>query len=162
MGMDLSCRDTGVAVLSIGKEIKLENAISLKTKARKYPIQFAEFEYELHELQKTFLNIQEMIDAYQPDAIVAEFPFFSQSNKAGVMIGMVWGMCAKYFNMENFVAIQPSALKLWSGSKKGDGKEKVKARVLNQVFLLPHQASNDNIVDAVGICLLFNQLFAEA
>jgi hypothetical protein len=65
---------------------------------------------------------------------------------------MCWGTISQ---LKNAILVEPSALKKWSKSKPKDGKKKVKEKVLERVMLDKNQQSNDNIVDAVGLALLF-------
>lgn len=104
---------------------------------------------ELHD--NTMNRIQNMLIS-QHNVIIVEMPCFTQSAKSAMLIGMCWGAIAQ---LKNAILVEPSALKKWSKSKPKDGKKKVKEKVLERVMLDKNQQSNDNIVDAVGLALLF-------
>jgi Holliday junction resolvasome RuvABC endonuclease subunit len=91
------------------------------------------------------------------DAVIIEMPCFTQSSKSALLIGMCWGVVCDI----DAILVEPSALKKWSGSKRGDRKLKVKEKVLSRVTLELRQQSNDNIVDAVGLALMFSDLISQ-
>ena len=92
------------------------------------------------------------------DVIIVEMPCYTQSAKSAILIGMCWGsMIALNKHID---IIDPSVLKDWSESKKGDKKNKVKEKVLER-FDLTGKDLNDNIVDAIGICLVFSDLISK-
>lgn len=91
------------------------------------------------------------------DAVVIEMPCYTQSSLSALLIGMCWGAIGDI----DAVFVEPSALKKWSNSKKGDGKSKVKEKVLERALLSPKEAANDNIVDAVGLALMMIDLVAK-
>jgi Holliday junction resolvasome RuvABC endonuclease subunit len=101
--------------------------------------------------EATILSITTHIGQCKPDIVVIEMPAFSQTAKSALAIGMCWGAITA---IEVAFLIPPSMLKVWSDSKRGDGKDEVKKKVLERVFLSPTQQRNDNIIDAVGICLM--------
>lgn len=88
------------------------------------------------------------------NVIVVEMPCFTQNAKAAIAIGLCWGSIQSL----DCLFVEPSFLKIWSGSKKGDGKKEVKEKVKRLTCLEKDQLSNDNIVDAVGIGLAFCEL----
>lgn len=90
------------------------------------------------------------------DMVVIEVPCFTQSSKSAMLIGMCWGAICDF----DSVLIEPSALKRWSDSKSGDKKSMVKEKVLSRVTLTAKAASDDNIVDAVGIALMTSDLIS--
>lgn len=161
LAVDMSLRDAGVCVFEKqNNRTIIHEALSLKT--IKEDTKFRALECDALQLNRTMMKIKELEDVYAPAVILVEFPSFSQQASAGIAIGMVWGAWAPYFSMPNFAAIEPSALKIWSGSKKGDAKTKVKEQVLVRVPVLSaKQTSNNNIVDAVGIALMFCDLIHE-
>lgn len=151
LAIDLSYRDTGVCVLKTNpSRTLLEKAISFKNPEMGNG--FDALRSCLSGLNNLYLYISNTIRGCEPDVIIIEMPCFSQSAKSAVAIGMLWGLVSRF---PNSILIEPSALKNWSNSQKGDGKEKVKEKVMSKIPLLKHQYSNDNIVDAVGIALFF-------
>lgn len=157
LAIDLSYRDTGVAILqSSGKMTVVEHAECIKNP------QFGRGFNALCEASKntasTLQALQHLYREARHDAIIIEMPCFTQSAVSALAIGMCWGMVA---SMPDAVLIEPSALKDWSESKRGDKKSVVKSVVSSRVFLEPHKLSNDNIVDAVGIGLLFCDLISQ-
>jgi len=90
------------------------------------------------------------------DMVIIEMPCFTQSSLSALLIGMCWGAIMEV----DPILIEPSAIKRWSGSKKGDKKTKVKEKVLQRVALSQKEASNDNIVDAVGIAFFVSDLIS--
>lgn len=151
MAIDLSYRDTGICVLKKNQDAVLME----KASSHKNPEMGNGFESLKNcaiNLNKLFNELINAIRRYDPDVLIIEMPCFSQSAKSAIAIGMLWGLSSRF---KKAIFIEPSALKKWSESKRGDGKEKVKEKVLSRFHLLPSQSSNDNIVDAIGIALLF-------
>jgi len=91
---------------------------------------------------------------HNANVIVVEMPCFSQSAKAAIAIGICWGAIQKL----DCLFVEPEFLKLWSGSKKGDGKSEVKEKVKRFCVLEKNLLANDNITDAIGIGLAFCEL----
>lgn len=98
-------------------------------------------------------SLNKTIQSYTPDIIIIEMPVFSQSAKSAIMIGMCWGVVASLMNQRTLL-VEPSALKLWSESKRGDKKKSVKEEVMKRFSLSPKTQANDNILDAIGLGLI--------
>ena len=151
MAIDLSYRDTGVCVLKKNQEtVFMEKAVSYKNPEMGNG--FESLKNCASNLNKLFSDLMNVVRTLPPDILIIEMPCFTQSAKSALAIGMLWGLAARF---QKAILIEPSALKNWSESKRGDGKEKVKEKVLSRLHLLSSQSSNDNIVDAIGIALLF-------
>lgn len=107
---------------------------------------------------KTFQRIWQMINESKADIVVVEMPAFTQSAKAALCIGMCWGALSSFIGSDRFCFIEPSVLKSWSESKKGDKKAKVKQKVLDRTNI---QSNDDNIIDAVGIALVTSDIISQ-
>lgn len=152
----MSYRDAGVALLARdGQDVSI-TATSFKNPALP-GIGFHALQEAARNLTKTVIEIKDLINNAQPNIVVIEMPCFTQSSKAALVIGMCWG-CVGDINA-NF--IEPSMLKRWSGSKRGDKKAKVKEKVLNRAIIPQEQISNDNIIDAVGIALMTSDFISQ-
>lgn len=99
------------------------------------------------------ISMMESLIQKNAGVTIVEMPAFSQSAKSAMAIGMCWG----FISQIDGILIEPHQLKYWSESKKGDKKNKVKEKVLERISLGSY-ASNDNIVDAVGIGMMFGDL----
>ena len=158
--MDISFRDTGYAKLNIkfdGSELKQKG--SLKNPA------FGMGFHGLLESAKQFeLNTKKALEKlvyHHCDLIIIEMPAFSQSAKSALAIGICWGALSQWIAHEKVIFVEPRQLKVWSGSKSGDAKNKVKEKVLSRIHL-GSDAQNDNIVDAVGLTLMFSDMLTQA
>lgn len=160
LSIDMSLRAAGVCLLEKGESVTIHEAVCCKT-TKQSGSRFNCFESDSFQLHQSMSAIKKIEEEHKPDAIIVEFPYISQSADAGIAIGMCWGAWNEYFSRSNFVAVEPSALKVWSRSKRGDHKEKVKLEVLNRVWLPEKKQNNDNIIDAIGLALLFLDLYNE-
>ena len=155
MGIDLSYRATGVAVLDARDGVS-ELMLTTCLKNKELGTGFNSFRSAAHSMKVNTLDrIKALRVLYEPDVVIVEVPCFTQSAKSAIAIGMCWGNVA---HIRAAILIEPSVLKKWSGSKKGDKKLKVKDKVLERVTLRPSDASDDNIVDAIGIGFMFIDL----
>lgn len=146
--IDVSYRDTGLAITSYdGFETTL-----IKHKSFKNPISsmgFLGLTKSASLIEETVKLIKNLVNLHQCDVVVIEMPAYTQSAKAAILIGMCWGAYVSIY--KDVIIIPPSALKKWSGSKKGDKKTKVKQKVEEMTGL---SIANDNVLDAIGIALL--------
>lgn len=85
------------------------------------------------------------------DVIVIEIPHISQRASVAIQIGIVWGVLSEILKYEHCFAVDLKALKEWSGSKYGDKKERVRKKVSSRMII---ETNDDNIVDAMGICMM--------
>jgi Holliday junction resolvasome RuvABC endonuclease subunit len=153
MGIDLSYRSTGFAVAEISEDCakitdygKLEN----KELGR---LSFDNLSMAAKSMHATCTKIIKM--SKEHTLTIIEVPSFSQSAKSAMVIGMMWGCVARMLSeINDVILVEPSALKLWSNSDKGDGKERVKIEVLKRVKVDKKSASCSDILDAIGICLM--------
>lgn len=151
IGVDMSYRNTGVCWMTKeGSVIKDVGYCSIENG----PIKLG-----FDGLQEAAYHMMRLVDKIvslcgDRSVVLIEVPSYSQENKSAVVSGMCW-MAAKMIEEKIGLTflIDPSILKTWSHSVKGDKKEKVKEMVLNR---LPVRISNDNIIDAAGICLMFS------
>lgn len=150
VAVDMSYRDAGVCILD-----RDGLSFTIKTHSLQNPkmngIGFHALEDAHNQMFSNFtLRLRELLS--EPyDALIVEMPCFTQSSKSAILIGMCWGIIAEF----DAILVEPSALKYWSGAKKGDSKSPIKTKVTERVFLNPREQSNDNIVDAVGLALMF-------
>lgn len=107
----------------------------------------------------TMIEICSMFALNGADVVVMEIPCFTQSAKSAFMIGALWGALksCNHLNDSNTVIVEPSFIKQWSGSKKGDGKAEVLAKVQSRTMLHKNMMNN-NIVDAIAIGFSFSDL----
>ena len=153
MGIDMSYRDTGVAVAQYHDDsLYTEHIVCLKNPALGYGFN------ALHESMRsmkynTMSTIRALYKEYNPDVVVVEMPCFTQNAKGALSIGMCWG----FVSTINAVLVEPSALKIWSGSKRGDKKEKVKEKVLERISNFKDM-HNDNAYDALGLVFMTSDL----
>jgi len=149
----MSYRATGVAVL----ECKNESNSILHMECLTNP----EFGYGFHSLTAamnhmkydTMPVLHALKRAYDINLCVIEMPCFTQNARSALAIGMCWGFAAQF----NASFVEPSALKDWSGSKKGDKKTMVKNKVLERIAACSH-VNNNNIVDALGLVFMTSDL----
>lgn len=111
------------------------------------------------QLASSINEIKKLIKSFSPNLIVVEMPAYTQSAKAAICIGMCWGAVGELESIAPVIFIEPSFLKKWSGSKSGDKKIKVKEKVIARMGTFK-ESSNDNIVDAIGICYAVNDLIS--
>lgn len=160
MSIDMSLRAAGVCLFEKSEKNILHESFCCETRKNEGS-RFNNLELDAFNLHCSLKRIKEVESEYKPDAIIVEFPAVSQNASAGIAIGMCWGIWSEYFSKDHFVAVEPSALKIWSSSKRGDKKDKVKQKVLERVWLPPHKQNDDNIIDAIGLSLLFVDLYHE-
>lgn len=153
MGIDMSYRDTGLCVVGWNPNGICFDKICSYKNPQLGNVSFENLTQAITRIEETLAKVNDDILNHDPDAIIIEMPCFSQSAKSAVLIGMLWGSLAT--SIININLLEPSALKIWSGSSRGDGKTEVKKKVMSMCSLHPREASNDNIVDAAGICLMF-------
>jgi hypothetical protein len=161
IGIDLSFKDTGVCLLREDRNpasIHLD-AFSIKSGCD-IGNNFSDYENAAKANHTKLIRLHNTIVNNLDSIVIIEVPAYSQSAKASVSIGMCWSVAS--FLHHNYpdrvVIIDPGILKYWSESKRGDQKNKVKEKVLGRTSLTPKMASNDNIVDAVGIALAMSDL----
>lgn len=149
--VDLSYRDTGVCYAELDDDLIIIDAFSIKN---------PKMEYGFNGLKKMSEGVSSTIETVdrlsffkKPHAVIVEMPCFTQDGKSALCIGALWGAVKSEWTL-----VEPSLLKQWSGSIKGDGKTEVKKKVLERVNLDKKQKSNDNIVDSVGLALCFVDL----
>ena len=153
VAVDLSYRDTGIALI--------KNEHGSPTLVHAYNRENPPMEHGFEGLRRMSHLVYSTIDEvrlkaewFKADAVLVEMPCFSQSAKAAIAIGLLWGCMADL----DYILVDPSFLKIWSDSKRGDHKDKVKEKVMSMTCLDKEQLANDNIVDAIGIGLAFCEL----
>lgn len=158
--VDMSLRDPGFCFMrKTGKTKEVLDIYHLKNPKKEKGVgRFAALELETHGLYSLMDDFERRVEVHKPDWIIVEFPSITQSAQAAIYIGMLWGAFKNYFTKPNFIAIDETALKVWSKSKRGDKKERVKEVVLERMHWI---CTNDNVIDAVGISLLFFDLIDE-
>lgn len=100
-------------------------------------------------MSNTINSIKELVSTLDNPLVVVEIPAYTQSAKAALAIGI----CIGCFRSCPWIPVEPSLLKMWSGSNKGDKKKKVREVVTERMGDGFRWLSNDNIVDAVGLSL---------
>jgi len=161
MGIDLSFRNTGVAVIDRIKhgdsvELRPRLATVVTTKKPEKCETLDRVRREINNIKRLRMGIEEMIDKYNPDIIVIEIPHFSQSASGSYAMGICHSMVESIrdtYDLKKFGIILPKRLKDWAGSLKGDGKAAVKHKVRG--YDCYSEIRNDNIIDAIGIALLW-------
>lgn len=112
----------------------------------------------LKDMSKHVNNIINEIHAqvllFHPNEVIIEMPCFTQNAKAAISIGLCWAAVHRV----KCLLVEPSFIKIWSGSDPGDKKSKVKEKVKEVTTLDKEQLSNNNIVDAVAIGLAYYEL----
>lgn len=160
MGIDLSYRATGVALINmVGNETSIDGVSCLENK-EVGSVGFNSLMLASERFLYTKSVLKGIIRDIKPDAIIIEVPCFTQNAKSAIVIGMCW-MVAAILDGDDTILVEPSALKKWSGSRKGDKKKLVKEKVIERVTLSPAQANNDNIVDALGLTMMFSDLISK-
>lgn len=148
LGIDLSFRHTGWALVGRQKS----NNVTMLNLIDKDEINTTRFEDDGIAFLYIINTIDELVSKHLPSHIVLELPDKSQSARSaylnGVMQSIVWVLM--FHKMINIKVVNMKILKQWSNSKRGDKKEKVKAKV-KEYF--PVDTNNDNILDAIGLCL---------
>lgn len=161
--VDMSLRATGFAVIHLSynenKLLKRLEDFGCYCTEPKGLNRFHALECDAEQLSQVMESLSRKEIEYNTSAIIVEFPSITQSAHAAVCIGMLWGAWSQSFSKPNFVSIEETALKEWSGSKRGDKKTKVKQSVTDRLWLPEKAANNDNIVDAVAIALMFSDLY---
>ena len=148
--IDLSYRDTGVCIAEFKRNESSSSFHIVSTSSFKNPeltLGFHGLRFASKKMIETMIEIDESIDGC--DVTIIEVPCYTQSAKASLAIGMCWMAAADF---DSPILVEPSALKIWSDSRKGDKKEIVKEKVYNRTGF---KTGNDNIIDAVGLALLF-------
>lgn len=159
LAFDISFRETGYAKLNIKSG---ESELLTKGVFANPPLSMG-FHGLLESTKQFQANTKKKLEKliYEPvDLIIIEMPAFSQSAKSALAIGMCWGALAEWVGHEKVIFVEPRQLKVWSQSKAGDAKNKVKEKVLSRLHL-GRDGSNDNIVDAVGLCLMFSDMVTQ-
>lgn len=153
LSVDLSYRNTGIAL------IRNENGSPTLIHAYNHENPPMEYGFEglmrmSHLVYSTIDEIRLKAEWFKADVVLVEMPCFSQNAKSAIAIGLLWGCIADL----DYILVEPSFLKIWSGSKRGDEKKKVKEKVMERTCLDKKQLANDNITDAIGIGLAFCDL----
>lgn len=153
MSIDMSYRDTGVCFLTNEHGIiTINKTFSYKNPSINYGFEGLRMMSIRMKAIVNAINFNTKADVYH--AVLVEMPFFSQNAKSAMAVGVCWGAIQSL----DCTLVEPSFLKLWSGSKKGDGKSEVKEKVKRLCSLDRKALANDNQVDAVGIGLAFCEL----
>lgn len=155
LGLDLSFRETGAAVISRSRMIRNSN-----TMVRFQCLVWEEittYKHWTHEVSYLFLRdrLWDLIDIHKADHVIIEVPDRSQSAQAALMAGYVQALAFEIIQdigRKKCEIVKMEHLKKWSGSKRGDKKVKVKEKVC-QTFEFLKTCNNDNIIDAMGLCL---------
>jgi Holliday junction resolvasome RuvABC endonuclease subunit len=166
LGIDLSFRKCGICVLrrtrkflgpemvDAGIEINPMHEECIKTKPPLESDKKTMIIDEIENIKSLRKRIEDLWCFYHPDVMVIEVPYFSQSAKGSYAMGVCHSIVE--FIRDNFwyktVIILPKELKDWAGSKRGDGKKEVAAKVKD--YNCYHHIKNDDILDAIGICLM--------
>lgn len=154
VGIDMSYRHTGFVRIqrtkkAVGVELQLCSATTIDNDV--IQLGFDGLQSMATQMRKTVETI--LCGTSSKDIILIEVPSASQDVKSAITCGMCW-MAAKEISLKrSAILIDASVLKLWSASVKGDGKEVVKQKVCSRLRL---PSSNDNIIDAAGIALMFS------
>ena len=153
IAVDLSYRDTGIAIV--------ESHHGAATLIHAYNYVNPPMGYGFENLRTMASNVYKTIDEirlkaelFKADVVLVEMPCFSQNAKAAIAVGLLWGAIVDL----DYILVEPSFLKIWSGSKRGDHKAEVKAKVESMTCLDKKQLANDNIVDSVALGLAFCEL----
>lgn len=154
VGVDLSYRATGFCTLDRIQD----NAQTKLSVAGSGTIQLPPLEMGFEGLRQSARNIRTTYEKLSTiiggsDIMLIEVPAYSQSAKAALAIGLCWGIAEHMAYMHRAVLIDPSVLKTWSGSKRGDAKDLVAQKVHERITLF---TKDDNVVDAAGIALMFS------
>lgn len=149
MSIDMSFSSSGFCIMECGECDEILDA---------YRIESGTIGGGFDNLKNASKKLKELMDSIEfkiqhrhVDLLIIEMPCNPQSSRAAVGIGLLWGAISK---LENVLLVEPSLLKIWSESKRGDGKEKVKEKVYSMVHT---KERNDDILDAIGIALAFSQ-----
>src|SRR5687768_3294698 len=117
IAVDISYRDSGVCLL--------KNEHGLVTIYDAFSIQNPAMDFGFESLRRMSGNIKSTIDRirlecskFNPDVVLLEMPFFTQNAKAAISIGLVWSAVSDF----DCILVEPSFIKLWSGSEAGDKK----------------------------------------
>lgn len=151
LAIDMSYRESGVSLLTYEGSIITVSSRVIQNPELGY-IGFRSLVSASANMKTTIERISETMSENSPDVTIIEMPCFSQSAKSAIAIGILWGAVSTL----DCILVEPSILKRWSDSARGDKKTKVKEKVLERVILAKYEASNNNIVDAVGLTLLFH------
>ncbi len=156
LAIDLSMRNTGWAIGKIDADRFWPEEFSCIKTEKVRGDRFFTLEAETLQAQDVIQKLKLIRDAYNCKLVVVEMPDFSQNSQASMLIGMLWGSVFELGNEHHHLeTIEPYALKEWSESARGDGKDKVTAKVLSEIPNIPPKlARNNNITDALGIALL--------
>lgn len=151
IAVDLSYRDTGVCLMDSENGVTtIYDAFSISN-----PPMDCSFD-GLKDMSIRINNTIDIIDKMDDGraVVIVEMPSFSQNAKGAITVGLVWAAVHKL----DAILVEPSFLKIWSDSKKGDGKTEVKEKVKSLTSLSRSQLANNNVVDAVGIGLAFCEM----
>lgn len=157
VGVDLSFREAGVAKIHLdidknSSSIRLEEFYPIKTPSDKSKSGIHAINYEYENLDKIISMIRKTCQGATDLDI--EIP----TGKATKMSSHASGVClaVSYFLRSDFEGSSrtrlPSALKKWSESKRGDKKKKVREEVYKRFG--SSVSNNDNVIDALGLCLI--------
>lgn len=165
VAVDLSIRNAGFAQLEILTEpkyrLQMHGAGCIKSSAYPNGTRVAKLKHDSRCAFTLVEKLKEINNNFEADLMIVEMPDFSQDAKSAIHLGMLWGCLMKLQKEIHIIQIDPSELKVWSESKRGDGKSKVIERVLESVWIPPSQRKNNNITDACGIALLYSDLVKE-
>lgn len=157
IAVDLSYKSPGIAIADIEESFHIRFIDNPFTDA---PIGkgFDAMIVAAKRMQMLFEKIKTLKDNTKGTSIlIIEVPYFSQNAKAAICAGLCMGLAHQL----GALCISPDALKEWSGSKRGDKKDEVKKKVLSRLTLPGNVMNNDDIIDAVGIALLFDDKVSE-
>lgn len=165
--IDMSMRSTGWVCMEISyNENKLRRKIldygRYKTVVPNGVSKFHKLEEDSIQLHNVIKKLERNEKDYETNVTIIELPSISQSATSAIKIGMLWGAWVHRMTDANFITVEETALKEWSNSKRGDGKKTVKEKVMSVVGLPEKAANNSDIVDAVGLSLMFSDLYHES
>lgn len=151
MGVDLSYRDTGAAVaVRKNDHLNIQEFYNYRN-----PVTFNGFDGVAnggYAASSTIRKLNRLYCSFGADAIVIELPCYGRGAQTAMAIGLIVGACLNEFK-ETAIFIRPQELKTWAGAKKGGGKTEVAKKVFEREMI---EHKNDNIIDAIGICCMFN------
>lgn len=153
LSVDLSYRDTGICCIT-NKHGQPEVIQAYSFKNDKTCYGFECMRAMMEGIAKTINEIRLKAESFKADVTLIEVPYFSQSARSAMVVGLCWGAVAEL----DCILVEPSFLKVWSDSERGDKKSEVKLKVMSMTCLDKKQLANDNIIDAVGLGLAFCEL----
>ena len=152
LSFDVSYRHTGWANIRYDHEENLVIEIKYGTIDNEVTSYHSFHQYAKYSrnAKRTAEEIAMIESGIRPSVVLYEMPHITQDAMSAVLTGMMWNAINKRYNGYH---VEPSHIKRWSNSKRGDKKDTVRLAVKERLGYLPSR--NNNVIDAIANSLMF-------